>query len=112
MRLLFTSAVLGLSLSAAPALAWGEMGGGYVNQFVPTNHEIAVWAYPSTHNYCPAGLQPVRSGGGVSCGVPTHVEVYHAPVYHAPAARGGYVATGKGYGEGYFVQDGKDYMGN
>lgn len=31
----------------------------------------------SSQNFCPAGLQPVQSGGMVSCGVPVAGEICH-----------------------------------
>ena len=112
MRLLPTMAVLGLTLAASPALAWGDMGGGYVNEFQPAQNEIAIWAYPAKHNYCPAGLQPVMIGGAVCCGTPTHTGYQSHPVHRAPAPRGNYIATGKGYGEGYYEGGGGGYLGN
>lgn len=33
----------------------------------------------SSQNFCPAGLQPVQSGGMVSCGVPVSGEICHEP---------------------------------
>jgi hypothetical protein len=85
------SAVFGAALlGAAPALAWSD---GPMGQ--PATNEIAVWAYPSAHNFCPAGLQPVTIGGVVCCGQPTH---YGYSSHPAPARRAGtYVAYDKGY---------------
>lgn len=57
----------------------------------PTQDMPSVWAYPQAENYCPAGLQPVRLGGVVCCGKPTHTGYGDAP-----AARPSYVAYGKG----------------
>lgn len=33
----------------------------------------------SSQNFCPAGLQPVQSGGMISCGVPKSGEICHKP---------------------------------
>jgi len=46
---------LGLSVVAAPAMA----------------DEMKIYAYPTTVNYCPAGLQPVVLNGVICCGQPT-----------------------------------------
>ena len=64
MRLLTIAAVFGAVSFAAPAMAW--------NETQPASNDMAVWAYPSKANYCPAGLQPVVVGGVVCCGTPTH----------------------------------------
>jgi hypothetical protein len=106
MRITRVLAALGLTLSAAPALAWGDMGHGYVNQFIPTTNEVAIWAYPTKHNYCPAGLQPVSVGGVICCGTPTHTGYQSHPVVrHRPAP----VVQ---YSKDYVVQGSKSYMGN
>lgn len=73
MRLTLTAALLGAVGFAAPALAWTD--------HQPASNDMAVWAYPSAHNYCPAGLQPVMVGGVICCGVPTH----HGNPYTHPA---------------------------
>ena len=64
MRLIISAALLGAATFASPALAW--------NETQPASNDMAVWAYPSKANYCPAGLQPVVIGGVVCCGTPTH----------------------------------------
>jgi len=91
MRSLF-SAVLGATvLAAAPALAWSERPAGQ-----PASAEIAVWAYPGKHNFCPAGLQPMTIGSVVCCGQPTHSGYSSHPAprrTHKPD----FVAYGKGY---------------
>ncbi|GAA6206992.1 hypothetical protein NBRC116601_02850 [Cognatishimia sp. WU-CL00825] len=38
-------------------------------------------ASASRDNFCPAGLQPVQSGGMISCGVPAKGEICHQPVH-------------------------------
>ncbi len=85
MRLLFIAALAGATLAAAPAMAWND------NMTQPASNEIAVWAYPSQVNYCPAGLQPVRIGGVICCGQPTHVG------YQSHTPRRSTVVYGKGY---------------
>ncbi len=115
---LISAAVFGgLVFAAAPALAWTEKVEWTDKIYIqPANPGVAVWAYPSRKNYCPAGLQPVVMGGAVSCGQPTHVG-YHSNNHpktrrvqkHVVKAKAkptvayskGYVATGKGYDEGY-----------
>lgn len=89
MRSLFTAAVLGATLFAAPALAWTDTQ--------PASNEMPVWAYPSKHNYCPAGLQPVMVGGVVCCGTPTH---HGNPYAHPkPKHHTTHVSYGKGSGD-------------
>lgn len=101
MRLsLFAAATLALTGLAAPALAGGHSQ--------PASDNMLVWAYPTKHNYCPAGLQPVMVGGVVCCGTPnTHHNPYAHPVSkprkaHAQAS---YVAHGKGYSDGTVVYE-------
>ncbi len=36
-------------------------------------------AAASRDNFCPSGLQPVQSGGMISCGVPKQGEICHTP---------------------------------
>ncbi|MBV0912561.1 hypothetical protein [Anianabacter salinae] len=109
MRIL-TVAAGAFVLSASTAFAW-QSNHGVVTGFQPNNPNSStlVYAYP-TANYCPAGLAPVQIGGVVCCGVPTaYPEPVHRP--HKPQAtyvsygkgldEGAYVATGKGYGDGY-----------
>ncbi len=103
MRSLF-SAVLGATLLvAAPALAWSEHPSGQ-----PASSEIAVWAYPSKHNYCPAGLQPVTIGGVICCGQPTH---HGYSSHHAPRQTHGPKANAMAYDKGSVAYD-KGYAGN
>lgn len=101
MRHLFTAAVLGAATLAAPAMAW--------NDTQPATNEMAIWAYPSKHNYCPAGLQPVMVGGVVCCGTPTHhgnPYAHPTPAKHKPRTHAPVVQYGKGasdvvvYGKG------------
>lgn len=103
---IFSAAVFGgIVCAAAPALAWSEQP--YTQ---PASNEMAIWAYPAKANYCPAGLQPVVVGGVICCGQPTHVGYQsnnhpklrraHTPKPYVAYSKG-YVATGKGYDEGY-----------
>ncbi len=101
MRTTLPAAVLGATLMAATsALAWSE---DVSRMMQPATNEMPIYAYPSKHNYCPAGLQPVVVGGVICCGAPTHAaQVHHpAPRRHAPRvthrASAPYVAYGKGY---------------
>lgn len=95
MRFLFSAAVIGASLMAAPVLAWSDN-----NMTQPASNEMAVWAYPSAANYCPAGLQPVSVGGVICCGTPTH---YGYKSHPAPVKKRSYVSYGKGYSQGTVV---------
>ncbi len=90
MTLKFTAALAGAMLLAAPAFAW-------------SGAPVLVHPYPSQHNYCPAGLQPVYVAGYVSCGVPNTREVYSDRSGHRRS--GTYIATGKGAGDGYIAYD-------
>lgn len=93
-------ALAGLVASALPALAWSDLPLG---ETAPATSEVAVWPYPSERNFCPGGLRPVSVGGVICCGVPNRSEPQ--PV-HRQATRGGrYIATGKGFGQGYFTGD-------
>jgi len=105
MRLLFTSALVGAATLAAPAMAW--------NETQPASNTMAAWAYPTKHNYCPGGLQPIMVGGVICCGTPTHhgnpyahptpVKAKPKPRVHKPAPT--YVSNGKGYSEGVVVYE-------
>lgn len=45
-----------------------------------------IYAYPSSANYCPAGLQPVTISGVICCGTPNQSMTY-AQVKAHPAPR-------------------------
>ncbi len=98
MRYTLSAAVLGATLLAVTsALAWSENASRMMQ---PATNEMPIYAYPSRHNYCPAGLQPIVMGGVICCGTPTHAaQVSHAPRQRPRAARAStpYVAYGKGY---------------
>ncbi len=91
-----------LACTAAPALAWD----GRSSARPATSHMPPIWAYPSKQNYCPAGLQPVVVGGVICCGTPTHAgyraEDHPRPRRAQKPRAKTWVATGKGYGEGYY----------
>lgn len=73
-------AVFGAALfTVTPALAWSS-------NTQPATNEIKIWAYPSTKNNCPVGLQPVVVGGAISCGIPTATG-YQAYLTPAPNQR-------------------------
>lgn len=90
------AALLGLAVTALPAL--GDMT-------QPAQPEVAIWAYPQAENNCPTGLQPVRLGGVVYCGVPTHTGYGEPPAPRRadrPAYSAGYsdyIAYSKSPGE-------------
>lgn len=92
MKTIFAVALTGAVMIAAPAMAWEDSQ--------PASDEIAIWAYPSKDNYCPAGLQPVVIGGVICCGNPTHTgyKEYHAPRprAHKPKPKQTFVSYGKG----------------
>lgn len=101
MRLTVIAAV-GAAAFVVPTLA----GADSMSQ--PTSNEIAIWAYPTKVNYCPAGLQPVRVNGVVCCGKPTHTGYSE---HRVRRHRTTYVAYGKGFDDAV-VQEGKGYTGN
>lgn len=97
---ILASAALGAAvLAAGPALAWSDHP-----MTQPASAEAAVWAYPTSANYCPAGLQPVTIGGVVCCGKPTHTGYSSHP---APRRTKTYTS----YTKGYVAYD-KSYSGN
>ena len=99
MRSITIAAAFIAAVAAAPALAWSDHPQGRP-EFQPTRPTVAVSAYKTNHNFCPAGLQPVMMGGVICCGTPTHPDYSRHPVsrplYHASVDRG-YVAYSKGY---------------
>ncbi len=105
MSKLFTAALIGTMMTAAPALAWNE------NMTQPASNDMAVWAYQgSKANYCPAGLQPVVFGSVVCCGQPTHTGYQSHPApkprkRHKPAPK--VVSYGKGYTETVVYEKGQ-----
>lgn len=60
---LAAAAFTGLTLAGAPAQA--------------SDYNVATFAYPSAHNFCPAGTQPTYFGAGVGCMTPTSSVGYH-----------------------------------
>lgn len=95
----FPAALGAILLLGTPALAWSDRP-----MTQPASPEAAVWAYPTSANYCPAGLQPVTIGGVICCGKPTHVGYATHPTprrHYKPRAsyNTGYVAYGKGYND-------------
>lgn len=49
---------------------------------------LPVWAFSSSANYCPAGLQPSTSGDGVFCGVPNQTVSYQVATGAPASGRG------------------------
>jgi hypothetical protein len=72
-----------MRLTTAIAAAIGLLSAGLAGQ---VSAEPKLYAYPSSANYCPAGLQPVTLGGAIGCGTPnqpmTYAEVKAHPVVH------------------------------
>lgn len=72
-----------MRLTTAIAAAVGLLSAGLAGQ---ASAEPKVYAYPSSANYCPAGLQPVTLGGAIGCGTPnqpmTYAEVKAHPVVY------------------------------
>ena len=103
MRHLFSAALISAVSFAAPALAW--------NETQPASNDMAVWAYPTKHHYCPAGLQPVVIGGVVCCGSPNQVGHYQSHPAPAPKPRrvhkprATHVSYGKGYSDNVVVYE-------
>jgi hypothetical protein len=44
--------------------------------------EVKIYPYPSSANYCPAGLQPVTFQGVISCGTPNQTMTYQQVMAH------------------------------
>ncbi len=72
-----------MRLTTTIAAAVGLLSAGLAGQ---ASAEPKVYAYPSSANCCPAGLQPVTLGGAIGCGTPnqpmTYAEVKAHPVVH------------------------------
>ena len=49
-----------------------------------------IYAYHSSHNFCPTGLQPVTMNGEICCGRPNQKITYQQVLAH-PAARKSHV---------------------
>lgn len=49
---------------------------------VQSSAEVKVYPYPSSANYCPAGLQPVAINGIISCGTPNQSMTYQQVKVH------------------------------
>ena len=56
-------------LAGATLIAFSSLASA---QQVPAQPQVdvAIFAYPSSENYCPAGLQPIVLGGVICCGQP------------------------------------------
>lgn len=82
MKKLIISAGFGLLAMAAPAAAM----------------EAKLFAYPTSANYCPAGLQPIVLGGVICCGVPNQAGTYSDYQRHPVTQRRTYYAPQVDYG--------------
>ena len=51
--------------------------------------EPKIYAYPSSANYCPAGLQPITISGVICCGTPNTSTSYQQMMAHQPRDRFG-----------------------
>ncbi len=87
-----------LSLAAAVAvLAVPAMA-----QNAPSQVEAPIWAYKTSTNYCPAGLQPITLSGVICCGVPNQGQSYQSMypqakrTYSAPRKRAACPVGAKG----------------
>ena len=99
MKKVFAIALTGAAMTAAPALAW--------NDSQPASDSIAIWAYPSQENYCPAGLQPITINGVICCGTPTHTGYREHSVQRRHKPRQSVVQYSKGYSETVVYEKGQ-----
>lgn len=49
--------------------------------------DVTLYAYPTSENYCPAGLQPIVLNGVICCGRPTTHVSYHQVMKHPHRAK-------------------------
>jgi len=49
--------------------------------------ETKVYPYATSHNYCPAGLQPVTINGVICCGTPNQNVSYQSMMAHPVAQK-------------------------
>ncbi|WP_299561128.1 hypothetical protein [uncultured Sulfitobacter sp.] len=49
--------------------------------------EMKIYPYPSSENYCPAGLQPVTISGVICCGTPNVHTTYQQVMAHPVAKK-------------------------
>jgi hypothetical protein len=66
MRIFTIAAAAMAAMIAAPAFADGPK----------------IYAYPSKHNFCPAGLQPITISGVICCGTPNQSMTYQQVMAH------------------------------
>ncbi|MCX7564861.1 hypothetical protein OS189_00710 [Sulfitobacter sp. F26169L] len=80
----------GLALAAAFGVLTALPGGAVA--------DVNIYPYPSKHNFCPAGLQPVTIDGTVSCGRPNqHVSYEHVNAHPVTRKKHRKVARHKPY---------------
>lgn len=71
---LFWGCAMALLLGTGAALADGH-----------SSHEPRIYPVHTSHNYCPAGLQPVTIDGTICCGRPNQHMSYQQVMAHAAA---------------------------
>ncbi|MEQ6202574.1 hypothetical protein ABMC88_05920 [Sulfitobacter sp. HNIBRBA2951] len=49
--------------------------------------EVKIYPYAASHNYCPAGLQPVSIDGVICCGKPNTRTSYQSTMSHPVAKK-------------------------
>lgn len=67
----------GITLTAVLGLA--------VFTAAPAHADAKIYPYASSHNFCPAGLQPVTIDGSISCGTPNVNISYQSAIAHPVA---------------------------
>ena len=55
--------------------------------------EPRIYAYESSANYCPSGLQPITINGVICCGTPNQSTSYQDMMRHGSSKRRSYVST-------------------
>ncbi len=105
-KTLLAAAAAAFMIGPGAALAWGDMYMGDATN--NPNTDFLVHTFPTSANYCPAGLQPVTVGGRICCGTPNagpyinqaggqrahypvHKVYQDSPRYYAPAGEKGVV---------------------
>ncbi|SEO62640.1 hypothetical protein SAMN04490248_10837 [Salinihabitans flavidus] len=77
------SVAAALSIAALPVSA----GGSKQYHAQKSQVDVPVWSYAARANYCPGGLQPVTSGGAISCGAPNQSVTYQKVKAHGHGYR-------------------------
>lgn len=79
-RLLQMAAVAVLSAAAL-------IVSGLVAPVLANGHSPALYAYPASANYCPAGFQPIILNGVICCGQPNSSVSYSSMMQHPQSQR-------------------------